>query len=119
MSKEPVPATSFLIRELDYGMTRSENTILLYQEGEQEMCFSIERQMFWEDPSLGYEYRARLPQEFKNDAVPDEELQWRIRAAQNVASHIESALNFPDMRGKVDVRDLTTFDGHRPAAIFW
>ena len=119
MRTEPVQCASFLIRELDYGMTRSDDTVLLYKQGERETYFSIERQMFWEDPSLGYEYRARLPQEFKNDDVPDEVLQWRMLAAQNVASHIESPLNFPHMRGKVDIRDLKTFDGRRPSAIFW
>ena len=110
--------SSFSIDEISEGMVRIGGALhFLYRQGSKEALFSIHWNKAWGNHRPEYEFRAWLP--FRDDLASEEVIQWRLRAAHRMASFMESDLRVHHLPGKVDLRDLKTFDGHRPNAIFW
>lgn len=108
---------TYRIRRIDYGMHRCDGTdIFEYSEHGRELLFFLDHEASQLVEQGAASYRARLPREFADDAVPKGVLQWRIEAARNMARFFRTDPFWADERINLD--ELDTFDGHHPRATF-
>lgn len=114
----PTADAPFSITPISYGVHRCEGMdVFTCSQGPHSAVFTVED----DAPMLVAQglpaRRAKLPPLFKNSTVPAETLAWRVAAARQMAAWLRATP--PWSLAEIDLSDLDTFDGERPARPIW